>query len=238
MTHPRLFRLFKTALPALFLMLSACVHNRVELVSYTPTTTPSGSLYTQAPFVVTPLEDHRFRLYSYAPTTMGDTVGWGQGTGTIFTPQNIPEHVTKALVSQFRSDGMNVDYAPALHCHIRGSRDHPQVRVTGSPRRDLVLCGAILDYQFQLDHPRINFAGMISTLDMNAGASLSAQASLHLWLIDTRSGRIVWTGVEGSAREKDGVHPPGLKEQSIAFLDRTLSRAIEKVALAISRARE
>ncbi|MDA8028528.1 MAG: hypothetical protein M0Z25_06075 [Nitrospiraceae bacterium] len=238
MTVPRIFRLVKTGLPALFLMLSACVQNRAELVSYTPTASPSGSLYMQAPFVVAPLADHRFRLYSYAATTMGDTIGWGQGTGTIFTPQNIPDHVTKALVSQFRSDGMNVDYAPTLHCHFRESPDHPQVRVTGTPRRGLVLCGSILDYQFQLDHPRINFAGMISTLDMNAGATLSTQASLHLWLVDTRSGRIVWTGVETSAREKDGLHPPGLKEQSIAFLDGTLSRAIEKVALAISRARE
>lgn len=238
MTLPSLLRLSTLAVPGCLLILSACAHNRVELAPYVPRAGTPGASYRQTLFEVAPLADHRFRLYSYAPSDMVDTVGWGQGTGTIYTPQNIPEHVTKALVSQFRRDGMNVAYGPGLRCRIRGPSDHPRIRVAGTPRRSLVLCGAILDYQFQLDHPRINFGGMISTLDMAAGATLSAQASLRLFLVEARSGRILWSGVLGSAGEKKGLRPPHLKAQSLAYLDGRLARVLAKAAVALSRAGE
>ncbi len=232
-----LLRLPVAALPILFfLVLSGCAHNRVDLSPYTPQGPIPGASAMQRPFVVAPLADHRFRFFEYAPTGMVDTVGWGEGTGTLYTPQNIPNHVTTALVTQFRSYGMSVSYDPNVHCRIGGTRAHPVVKVTGTVR-GLVLCGSILDYQFELDHPRVIF-GFISTLDMAAGASLSAQASLHLFLVRARSGRILWEGVELSSREKGGIHPPHLKRQAVAYLDKTLSRVLAKTARAMSGATE
>ncbi len=228
-------RLF-VAVPLFVLFLSGCAPNRVELPAYVPVSPSAGGSYMQRVFVLAPLADHRFRFFEYAPTGMMDTIGWGEGTGTLYTPQNIPGHVSKALVSQFRAYGMAVSYDPRIRCRIGGTPGHPAISVKGIST-GLVLCGSILDYQFELDHPRVVF-GFISTLDMAAGATLSAQASLHLFLVRARSGRILWSGVESSSRELRGVHPPHLKSQAVSYLDETLSRVLAKSARAMSGATE
>ena len=229
-----ILRLVVSAVPLFFLGVSGCAHNRVDLSAYAPQGPFPGGSTMQRSFVVAPLADHRFRFFEYGSTGMVDTVGWGEGTGTLYTPQNIPNHVSTALVTQFRAYGMHVSYDPKVRCRIGGRRGHPEVSVTGSVR-GVVLCGSILDYQFELDHPRVVF-GFISTLDMAAGASLSAQASLHLFLVRARSGRILWEGVETSSREKGGIRPPHLKRQAVAYLDQTLSRVLAKSARAMSGA--
>ncbi len=199
---------------------------------------PRASPTRRFPSSWPPLEDQRFSLDSYArATTMVDTVGWGQGTGSIYTPQNIPAHVSKALVSQFQTYGMNVSYDPSIRCHVKGTSDHPRIELSGrNSHLGEVLCGVILDYQFELDHPRLMIGPQFSILDYGAGALLSAQASIRLYLVSGRNGRILWSGTGTSGQQKSQIHPPHLKEQAVEFLDGTLSQVLAKSAAALSKA--
>ena len=239
MNRPMIDRSLKTLFFAFLLAVTSCATNRVDLPDYVPLQRPSGKTYMQAPLIVAPFEDDRFQLYTYTTTTMRDTLGYGVGTGTIYTPKNIPDHVSRALVSQFQAYGMNVTYDPRIRCRIRGSSDHPRILLSGpSSRQGLVLCGSILDYQFELDHQRITL-GFITTLNMASGAALAAQVSLHLYLVKGRTGRILWSGIPASADEKkEAIHPPNLERQAVTYLEETLSRALDKAARDLSNARE
>lgn len=214
----------------LALTLSACAHNRVTL-GFTPLSgeevqpSPSGEV------VVTTLVDHRFRLYSFTANDMPDTVGWGQGTGTLYTSENIPAHVSRALAEQYRKLGIRARYDAGLKCQVDSlPNGNYRVTVKGTAASSPVLCGSIVDYQFQIEHPMVGFGTYISTYDMAAGATLTAQVSLHLFLVDARDGHILWTGVVNEARGLKNIHPPHLNAKGVSLLERTLAKTIVKSA--------
>ncbi|AFS52772.1 MULTISPECIES: hypothetical protein [Leptospirillum] len=214
----------------LALTLSACAHNRVTL-GFTPMSGQGVQPAPSSEVVVTTLADHRFRLYSFTSNDMPDTVGWGQGTGTLYTPENIPAHVSRALVEQYRNLGLRARYDPSVKCQVESMKDgHVRVSVTGASSSSPVLCGSIVDYQFQIDHPMVGFGTYISTYDMAAGATLMAEVSLHLFLVDPRDNHILWTGVVNKAGGAKDIHPPHLNAQGVSLLEQTLAKTIIKSA--------
>ncbi|MCL4461550.1 MAG: hypothetical protein M1297_07575 [Nitrospirae bacterium] len=211
----------------LALTLSACAHNRVTL-GFTPLSGKDLQPFPSRELVVTTLADHRFRLYSFTANDMPDIVGWGQGTGTLYTPENIPAHVSRALADQYRSLGMRARYDPALKCRVETSSDG-RTRVTlkgATPSSPTILCGAIEDFQFQIEHPMVGFGPEISTYDMAAGATLKAQVSLHLYLVDPQDVHVLWSGIVRQAEGEKNIHPPHLNEQGVSLLEKTLAKTI------------
>ncbi len=202
--------------------LGSCASNRVSL-GYATITDPSVRM-TDKSLVVATLVDHRFRLYSFGANSMGDVAGWGQGTGTLTTPENIPVHVTRALVHQYQTFGGNAVFRPDVSCHLSKSSDGNYSVRSSYPGP--VLCGSILDYQFQIDHATVGFGTYISTFDMTAGATLKAQVALHLFLV--QGTRILWQGYVGSADGQKDIKGPNLRQKGVALLEHSLGMAIEQ----------
>ena len=202
--------------------LPACSQNRVFL-TYTPLVDQSLQM-SHKKLIVATLEDHRFRLYSFGANSMPDVAGWGQGTGTLTTPQSIPEHVSKSIASQYRTLGAQAQYRPDVTCRIKKEADGTYTASSSYPGP--VLCGSIMDYQFQIDHPVVGSGTYISTFDMAAGAVIKAQVALHLFLV--RGKTILWDGYVGSSDGMKEVKGPKLKRKAVAILEHTLGVAIEQ----------
>jgi hypothetical protein len=210
------------------IFLPACSENRISL-SYTPLADQSLQMPDKR-LIVTTLADHRFRLYSFGANSMPDVAGWGQGTGTLTTPQSIPEHVSRAIVSQYRDFGANVQYRPDVTCQVIKEADGTYRATSSYPTP--VLCGSILDYQFQSDHSVVAFGTYISTFDMAAGAVIKAQVALHLFLV--KGNTILWDGYVGSSDGIKNAKGPKLKEKAVAILEHTLGLTIEQSVQKIS----
>ena len=90
---------FEMIFLGLLLTFSGCAHNRVTL-GFSPISGKGMGALPSETVVVSTLQDHRFRLYSFEANDMPDVVGWGQATGTLYTPQNIPAHVSRSLAEQ------------------------------------------------------------------------------------------------------------------------------------------
>lgn len=226
---------FEMIFLGLLLMFSGCAHNRVTL-GFSPISGKGMGALPSETVVVSTLQDHRFLLYSFEANDMPDIVGWGQATGTLYTPQNIPAHVSRSLAEQYNALGMHARYEPGLGCQVRKDiRGHSRLILTGKvPGSGTVLCGSIIDYQFQIDHPMVGFGTYISTYDMAAGATVKAQVTLHLYLADASDGRILWEGTVDEAQGMRNAHPPDLNAKGVSLLEKTLARTIVKSAKAFS----
>ena len=214
----------KLSILALFvlILLPACSENKIAL-NYTPLVNPSLQM-SHKNLIVTTLADHRFRLYSFGANSMPDVAGWGQGTGTLTTPQSIPGHVSQALANQYRDFGANVRYQPDISCHIVKEKDGTYR--ASSSYQGTVLCGSIIDYQFQIDHPVVGFGTYISTFDMSAGAVIKAQVALHLFLV--KGDTILWDGYVGASDGMRDIKGPNIKEKAVGILEHTLGLTIEQ----------
>lgn len=210
------------------LLLPACSENRIFL-TYTPLVGQSLQMSHKS-LVITTLEDHRFRLYSFDADAMPDVAGWGQGTGTLTTPQSIPRHVSESIASQYRGFGAEVQYRPDVICRIRKGADGSYTAFSSYPGP--VLCGSIMDYQFQINHSVVGFGTYISTFDMAAGAVIEAQVALHLFLVKGKT--ILWNGYVGSSDGMKDVKGPKLKEKAVAILEHTLGLTIEQSVKEVS----
>jgi hypothetical protein len=204
------------------ILLPACSENKISL-NYTPLSNQSLQM-SHKNLVVTTLEDHRFRLYSFGANSMPDVAGWGQGTGTLTTPQNIPQHVSQAIASQYRDFGADVSYQPDITCHITKEKDGSYRASASYPGP--VLCGSIIDYQFQIDHSIVGFGTYISTFNMAAGAVIKAQVALHLFLV--KGDTILWDGYVGASDGMKDVKGPNLKTKAVGILEHTLGLTIEQ----------
>lgn len=214
----------KLSVLALFvlILLPACSENKISL-NYTPLVNSSLQM-SHKNLIVTTLQDHRFRLYSFGANSMPDVAGWGQGTGTLTTPQSIPAHVSQALANQYRDFGANVRYQPDISCHIVKEKDGTYRASTSSP--EPILCGSIIDYQFQIDHSVVGIGTYISTFDMASGAVIKAQVALHLFLV--KGDTILWDGYVGASDGMRDVKGPHLKEKAVGILEHTLGLTIEQ----------
>ncbi|MHB1564668.1 MAG: hypothetical protein ACYCXP_11365 [Leptospirillum sp.] len=212
----------------LLILMPACSENRISL-SYTPLVDQSLEM-SHKTLIVTTLSDHRFRLYSFGANSMPDVAGWGQGTGTLTTPQSISRHVSQSIVRQYRDFGAQAQYRPDLSCRITKEKDGSYRASSSYPGP--VLCGSILDYQFQIDHSVVGFGTYISTFDMAAGATIKAQVALHLFLVNQNT--ILWDGYVGSSDGMKDVKGPHLKEKAVAILEHTLGITIEQSAREVS----
>lgn len=210
------------------ILLPGCSENRVSL-AYTPLVDQSLKMSHKS-LIVTTLLDHRFRLYSFGANSMPDVAGWGQGTGTLTTPQNIPKHVSEAIVRQYRDFGANVQYRPDVSCRVTKEKDGTYKASSAYPGP--VLCGSIMDYQFQIDHPVVSFGTYISTFDMTAGTVVKAQVALHLFLVDGNT--LLWDGYVGSSDGLKDASGPNLKEKAVSILEHTLGIAIEQSVKEVS----
>jgi|UniRef100_A0A7C3LRZ0 hypothetical protein len=226
---------FEMIFLGLVLSFSGCAHNRVTL-GFSPISGKGMETPPSETVVVSTLQDHRFRLYSFEANDMPDIVGWGQATGTLYTPQNIPAHVSRSLVVQYKALGMHARYEPGLECRVEkdGSGRERVILKGANPGSGTVLCGSIIDYQFQIDHPMVGFGTYISTYNMAAGATVKAQVTLHLYLADASDGHILWKGIVDEAQGMRDAHPPDLNAKGVSLLEKTLARTIVKSAKAFS----
>ncbi|MHB8544450.1 MAG: hypothetical protein ACYC9S_10700 [Leptospirales bacterium] len=128
-------------------------------------------------------------------------IGWGTGTGTLDTLDNIKRFVTRSFTTELDRLG--------IHARVISIPSRP----FGSPRKRLqayrrflgnsetVLLGRIREFQFQVDHPRFGMGSEFSLLDMQ-DARIRVQVSMDLKFVNWRTGELLWKGSLSSDEEK------------------------------------
>ena len=146
------------------------------------------------------------------------------GSGRQERSHRIGSPYPQAIARQYRDFGADVRYRPDIACHITKEKDGTYRASTSSP--EPILCGSIIDYQFQIDHSVVGIGTYISTFDMAGGAVIKAQVALHLFLV--KGDTILWDGYVGASDGMRDVKGPHLKEKAVGILEHTLGLTIEQ----------
>lgn len=164
------------------------------------------------------------------PRGSGDPqlIGWGTGTGTLDTRDNIKQFVTASFASEMNRLGIHARLVsvPSRPFGAPRKRLHAYRRFLGNS--ETILLGRIREFQFQVDHPRFGMGSEFSLLDMQ-DARIRVQVVLDLKFVDLGTGDVIWKGSLSSAEEKK-VHYQK-RGQDLKAASDLLSENLRKVIL-------
>jgi hypothetical protein len=177
------------------------------------------------PLAVLPFADDRT-----VASASGDPqlIGWGTGTGTLDTRQDIKGFVAKSFVREMERLGLPARFVPVSMTPFRAPKNRLSKVRNLLGGNDVVLLGSMREFQFQVNHPRYGVGGEFSLLDMQ-NAEIRVQVEFDLQFVDAGTGAVLWKGTLFSEEEKDvHVNKPG---QGLKQATDLLSSNLRKVIL-------
>jgi len=129
-------------------------------------------------------------------------IGWGTGTGTLDTRDNIKKFVTRSFVEEFGRVGLPARLVSVPVTPFRAPEHRLRFVKKFLHGNEVAVLGKIREFQFQIDHPRYGMGPEFSLLDMQ-DARIRVQVSIDLRFMDAGTGQEIWSGTLSSAQEKE-----------------------------------